>query len=115
MSIHRHDCSQLLRLGQEDSRRIIDVQWSDGTDKAYPVDIRIEAYDRHGLIRDVTMLLSNSKTNVIGMNTHTDVRTNIATLKLSIEINSMDGLLRLFARISQLSNVISVEREAASG
>lgn len=113
VSIHRQDCKQLQRLLEADDRRVIEVRWGENLGEKYPVDIRIEAYDRHGIIRDVTMLMASSKVNVLGMSTNTDQRTNIASLYLTIEIVSMEALLRLFGRISQLPNIISVEREAS--
>lgn len=113
VSIHRSDCAQVLHLKSKDPRRMIEVSWGGGESHVYPVDIHIEAYDRQGLLRDITGLLSVSKINVIGMNTHSDVRKHTANMTITVEIREMSELSRLFDRIGSLPNVISVERERA--
>jgi len=110
VSIHRTDCRQLLHLKSVDSRRIIEVSWGGGESHVYPVDIILEAYDRQGLLSDITSLLSVNKVNVLGMNTHTDIKKHIARMTLTVEIKEMSELNRLFDKLSNLSNVISVER-----
>lgn len=111
VSIHRSDCAQVLNLKSKDPRRMIAVSWGGGESHVYPVDIHIEAYDRQGLLRDITGLLSVSRINVLGMNTRSDVKHNTANMTITVEIREMSELSRLFDRISGLPNIISVERE----
>jgi len=72
VTIHRSDCSNVLRLKEEDRDRLIDVEWGSSPNRVFPVDIRIQAYDRPGLLRDITTVLANDKINVTGINTDTD-------------------------------------------
>ena len=76
----------------------------------YPVDIVIKAYDRSGLLRDVTQVLLNEKLNVLAVNTRSNKEDNTASMQLTIEIPGLDALSRLLARISQLPNIIEVRR-----
>ncbi len=69
----------------------------------YQVDIAVEAYDRSGLLRDITSVLANDKINLIGVNTLTDKEDGIARMNLTIEITD----------ISQLSRVLSQDRAVA--
>ena len=113
VSIHRGDCAQLLNLKSRDPRRILEVAWGGGENHVYPVDIHIEAYDRQGLLRDITNLLSLNKVNVLGMNTRSDTQLHTVKMTITLEIREMSELSRLFDRIGGLPNVISVERERA--
>ncbi len=91
VSIHRDDCINLLQLQDKEPNRIIEVSWGKQPESTYAVDIEVLAYDREGLIRDVTIVLANERVNVIGMNTYTDQIQSTAMLSLTVEINSLDG------------------------
>ena len=110
VTIHRADCSNVLRLGVADSSRLIEVNWSTAPGGNYPVDIEMQAYDRQGLLRDVSLLLANEKVNVVGINTHTDPGTRIAHMRLTVEVPDVGKLSRVLNRLGQLHNVFEVRR-----
>ncbi|GAB2801379.1 GTP diphosphokinase [Halomonas shantousis] len=110
VTIHRQDCPNILQLRSEEPRRIVDVEWGKRASTQYPVDIEIEAWDRSGLLRDVTHVLTHDKANVLSVNTTTDKHDNIARMKLTLEVDGLEALGRIFARIQQLPNVIDVKR-----
>ncbi|MNN70611.1 GTP pyrophosphokinase [compost metagenome] len=78
--------------------------------QTYPVDIVIRAYDRPGLLRDVSQVLLNEKINVLAVNTRSNKEDNTALMSLTIEIPGLDALGRLLGRISQLPNIIETRR-----
>ncbi len=110
VSIHRRDCSNYLRLSAESPQRLIAVSWGQEPDKDYSVDIEIIAYDRHGLLHDVTSVFANNRVNLIAANTLSNKDNNQAKMRLTIEISNIDDLSRVLAKISQLSNVVSARR-----
>ncbi|MHB0774024.1 GTP diphosphokinase [Halomonas sp. WWR20] len=110
VTIHRQDCPNILQLRSEEPRRIVDVEWGQRANVQYPVDIEIEAWDRSGLLRDVTHVLTHDRANVLSVNTVTDKHDNIARMKLTLEVDGLEALGRIFARIQQLPNVIDVKR-----
>ncbi len=110
VTIHRRNCPNLLRLAQANRDRLIEVGWSAEAAHTYPVDIHIEAYDRQGLLRDITALLSQDKINVHAINTTTDKRTHRAYMQITVEIADMSQLSRVLARIGELPNVIEARR-----
>jgi GTP pyrophosphokinase len=110
VTIHRRNCPNLLRLAQGNRDRLIEVGWSAEAAHTYPVDIHIEAYDRQGLLRDITALLSQDKINVHAINTTTDKRTHRAHMQITVEIADMSQLSRVLARIGELPNVIDARR-----
>ncbi len=111
VTIHRRDCANVLRLKDEDRNRLIDVEWGALPDRVFPVDIQLQAYDRPGLLRDVSALLANDQVNVMGINTHTDKKDLIARMELHIEVTDIGQLSRILSRIGQLPNVIEVKRK----
>lgn len=110
VTIHRQDCSNILQLRLDEPQRIIEVEWGERAQTRYPVTIEIQAWDRSGLLRDVTGLLGNEKVNVLAVNTLTDTDEGIARLRITLEVDGLESLGRLFSRIQQLPNVTEVRR-----
>jgi GTP pyrophosphokinase len=111
VTIHRQDCGNILRLQGEDRDRLIEVEWSTAAEDTYPVDIAVEAYDRSGLLRDITSVLANEKINLTGVNTLTDKQDGIARMNLTIEITDISQLSRVLTKIGQLPNVVEARRK----
>lgn len=111
VSIHRNDCTNILQLQSEEPERIITVDWAEKPKNLYAVKIHIEAFDRHGLLRDITTLLDRERVNVSAMQTQSFKDRNVADMRLTIEIPDLGSLSRVFAKINQLPNVSSVRRE----
>ncbi|MFC3283690.1 GTP diphosphokinase [Litchfieldella rifensis] len=110
VTIHRQDCPNILQLRVDEPNRIVDVEWGERAHTQYPVDIEIEAWDRSGLLRDVTNVLSHDKVNVLSVNTRTDTDDGIARMTITVEVDGLETLGRLFSRIQQLPNVTDVKR-----
>jgi len=110
VSIHRADCARLLRLQEDAAARIIEVEWGVYPGDNYEVDVAIEAYDRQGLLRDITGLFANARINVLTINTQTNRQTNTATMRLRVEVPDLGSLSKLLERIDRLNNVVSAVR-----
>jgi len=111
VSIHRQDCSNVLQLQSDEPERIIQVSWGEAPRNVYCVDIMVEAFDRHGLLRDITALLDNDRVNVNAMQTLSDRRKNTVDMVFSVEISNFAELSRVLARLNQLPNVASARRK----
>lgn len=111
VTVHRRDCPNLLRLQMQERERLIEVAWGDDTAETYPVDISIQAFDRQGLLRDITNVLTNTQLNVLSVNTHTNKKTYMAEMTFSLEVEDVDQLSRALAKIEQLPNVMEVSRK----
>ncbi|XKH61325.1 GTP diphosphokinase [Halomonas sediminis] len=110
VTIHRQDCPNILQLRIDEPQRIIEVEWGERAHSRYPVNIEIQAWDRSGLLRDVTGVLSSDKVNVLAVNTLTDTQEGIARVGITLEVDGLETLGRLFSRIQQLPNVTEVRR-----
>jgi len=111
VSIHRQDCMNILQLEDMEPNRIIEVSWGQSEDTAYSVNVEIQAYDREGLLRDITTILANEQANVTGVNSYSDAQENIATITLIMEVTSLDILGKVLAKVKQLPNIIDVRRK----
>jgi GTP pyrophosphokinase len=111
VTIHRQDCGNVLRLQGDDRDRLIEVEWGTAGEDGYQVDIAIEAYDRSGLLRDITAELANEKINLVGVNTLTDKQDGMARMSLALEIADISQLSRVLAKIAQLPNVVEARRK----
>ena len=111
VTVHRLDCINFLQLREFEPNRIIEVSWGGQPEAVYPVDVEIIAYDRAGLLRDITAVLGNQRINVLSINTQSDRNEHMATLTLKLEITSLDQLARLLAQIRQLPNIAEVRRK----
>lgn len=110
VSIHREDCPRLVRLQDTSPQRVIEVEWGSSPPENYEVDVAIEAYDRQGLLRDITGLLANARINVLSINTQTNKKSNTATMRLRMEVPNLGALSKLLERMNRLKNVISAFR-----
>lgn len=111
VSIHRQDCSNVLQLQADEPQRIIKVEWGNAPQSSYSVDILIEAYDRYGLLRDITTLLDNERINISALQTLSDKRKNTVDMQVTAEIRSFDELSRILTKLNQLPNIASARRK----
>lgn len=110
VSIHRTDCARLMKLQGTAPERVIEVEWGGTPTDNYEVDVAIEAYDRHGLLRDITGLFANARINVLSINTQTNKKSNTATMRLRVEVPNLASLSKLLERINRLPNVVTAMR-----
>ncbi len=110
VTIHRSDCPNVLRLKLSDAERLIDVQWC-ASDQLFTVDIQVLAYDRRGLLHDISSVLANDKINVMAVNTRTDKTDMMARMELTLEVEDIEQLSRILDRIGQLPSVTEVRRK----
>ncbi len=108
--VHRSDCPNLLHMEAIEPNRILQVSWGMQPSQTYPVEISILAYDRTGLLRDVSMVMANKKVNVIGVNTQSNRGDNTASMQLTVEMDSLQNLSTVINEVEQLPNVMSARR-----
>jgi GTP pyrophosphokinase len=111
VSIHRATCANLLRLRETSPQRVLAVDWGGSSEeRTFPVAILVEAYDRRGLIRDISSVLADERLSIEAMQTHTNPADNIASLNLTVKVHGLDELSRLLSRLATLPNVIVARR-----
>lgn len=110
VTIHRRDCGNAMQLEHTHPERFLEVAWNSATPQKYPVDVVVEAYDREGLLKDITALLSADKVNIAAVNLSRDEQSLAVKLDMTLEISGLDELSRVLHRINSLSNVFTATR-----
>ena len=106
VSVHKSNCPNLTN--ETEKERIIEVGWANNV-KRYPVRLRIEAWDRVGLLRDITNLVSQEKINIASVTT-TEHEYSSCSIYLTIHTEGVSQLSRLFSRLEAIEAVYSVTR-----
>ena len=110
VSIHRKDCANMLRMQSEEPERILQVEWAEKPTEVYAVEIMVEAYDRHGLLRDVTTMLDSQRINITAMQTYSNKHKHTVDMVITAEIHNFEELSQVLHRINQLPNVATAKR-----
>jgi GTP pyrophosphokinase len=108
VTVHRRDCPNIL--DHKEQERLIRVSWGQAQ-QTYPVAVRIIAYDRDGLARDVATVVSEEHINMTSFSATT--KNSVATLEATMEIADVEVLARVLARLEQLPNVVEARRRKA--
>ncbi|WP_300455615.1 bifunctional (p)ppGpp synthetase/guanosine-3',5'-bis(diphosphate) 3'-pyrophosphohydrolase [Accumulibacter sp.] len=108
VSVHRSDCSNFTNMRAMHPERVIETTWGVKTDSFFAADIVIDAYDRQGLLRDVSDVLAREKINVIAVNTLS--RQGNAHMSFTAEVGSMAQLNRTLALLHQVEGVVGARR-----
>ncbi len=107
ITIHRADCSNIMNRNEPE--RLIHVEWGKNT-PTYPVPIIVKAWNRAGLLRDITSLVAADKVNISGSNTQSNRKSPFVSITLTLDVEDAEQLTRMMDKIGQVQNVISVER-----
>ncbi len=105
VTIHRADCPSLKRTNPA---RAIPAEWAGGADSPFEVDIHLKAFDRQGLLRDISDVIAKEKLDVLRVNTES--RGEYATMQLTVRVRELPQLSKLLARLQHVQNVIEVGR-----
>jgi GTP pyrophosphokinase len=104
-TIHRLDCPNMLRIRERE--RLVRVSWGEPKN-IYPVSVQIKAYDRDGLLRDVSTLIAEEGINLGQVKIV--VNQNIAVFDLILEVREIDQIARILTRLEALPNVLQAHR-----
>ncbi|MCF6194308.1 MAG: GTP diphosphokinase, partial [Kangiellaceae bacterium] len=111
--IHRSDCRYLLSSRETSPEKVLAVSWTHQVNKQYLIDLVIRAYDRKGLLSDITLLLSNEKVSVTLLNTRVDHKQLEVGINLQVELDNLSNVSRIINLLEQLANIISVNRTSS--
>jgi GTP pyrophosphokinase len=110
VTIHRAGCAGLARMRAQQPQRVLRVEWNLGGDALMPVQIRVEAFDRRGLLRDVSDVLAMEHLSIDGVNSNTDPRDRIATIVMRTAVRDAEQLRQVLQRLGAVANVLKAER-----
>lgn len=112
VSIHRQNCAEYLRLADREPARMVEASWELQPSRGQQVWIVVEAYDRRGLLKDLTQVIFSDQINIRQVNTITETN-GIAYMKLLVEVRGLAQLSHLLARLEQQPGIISARRQGS--
>jgi len=109
ITVHRKDCPNILR--EDEKERLVDVQWG-AMQQLYSVPTNVVVWDRVGLLRDISTLVSEEGVNMSGVGTR-DMEDGRVTISLTLYTNGIGQLSRIFRKMEGVRGVISVSRNTS--
>jgi GTP diphosphokinase / guanosine-3',5'-bis(diphosphate) 3'-diphosphatase len=109
VTVHRADCVNAIH--PPDPRRVVQVDWDIEASELYPVAIKIEAWDRTGLLRDIATVVAEQRVSMSAASVQVyDDKT--AVVSATVDIDSMAQLSRLMEKLEGVRDVHMVARDA---
>jgi GTP pyrophosphokinase len=115
VAVHRADCANFRHMAAQAPERAIAVAWGQpraGGEAVYPVDVRIDAADRPGLLRDISEVFAREKVNVTGVHTQSvrDGRGDTAWMTFTVEVADAARLQQVLHQVGRVAGVRSARR-----
>ena len=114
VTIHRTDCINVINMSEDDRHRLIDAEWQAPDNTAgerYMAELNVYAYNRTGLIVDISKIFTERKIDISALNTRTS-KQGVATIDISFEVASKEELNGIIEKIRQIESVKDIERTA---
>jgi len=112
VSVHRQTCTNAEAL-QQQSERLVDVEWAPSSDSVFVVSIQVEALDRHRLLSDVSRVLSDERVNILSASVSTN-RDRVAVSRFTFELAEAKHLGHLLRTVRGVEGVYDVYRVSAN-
>ncbi len=113
MQVHRSDC-RVLQRRRSSKNGLVEVNWLQIEPDHYLTPVTIVAHDRSGLLRDVAAVVADAGVNMTMVTSMTNATLQKAVITATLEIAAANGVIdqieRIFRRLRQVKNVVSVER-----
>src|SRR5215469_8172081 len=110
VTVHRSNCASLIRMAAVKPDRVLKVDWTSADAGALNVELAVSAYDRRGLLRDLTDVLALERLSIDAVNSRTDHDSGIAYFALAIAVRDLEQLARVLRRLAAVPNVIEARR-----
>ncbi len=108
VTVHLQTCPTVAN--EREVGRLIEVEWEAEPTETYPIAIRVEAYDRTGLLSDITQVVAENKVNIVAAQVGV-TPDHTAVVTATLQVHSVSQLARVMSRIENLKDVISVQRD----
>ncbi|GIW05799.1 MAG: (p)ppGpp synthetase [Dehalococcoidia bacterium] len=109
VTVHRADCPNVRNPAEPE--RIVRVDWMLGKDQVFPVRVRVDAWDRVGLLSDVTAVIAGEAINMSAVHTESSPD-GTATISMKLETSGIEQLSRVLGKLEAIKGVLTVSREA---
>ncbi len=108
VTVHLRSCPTVIN--EREVTRLIEVEWEAAPAQTYPIAIRVEAYDRTGLLNDITQVVAEAKVNILAASVSVGPD-HVATVRATLQVASVSQLARVLSRVEGLKDVLSASRD----
>lgn len=109
ISVHRDDCSNLKNLTEAEKARLIKVEWDTPKENTkYLADIRIEGFDRKGLLAEISKACDDCEVDLAGINMNPARDT--FSMTVTVALTSMHQMQHLQIALRQIESIEKVYR-----
>jgi GTP pyrophosphokinase len=109
VTIHRQDCPRIQT--EREKERLVSAEWGQQTNQdLFSIPLVIEAWDRDGLLRDITSAMMDVEVGMASANASVG-EDGSALIRITVRIGGIDQLSRVFSALERLRGVRSVHRE----
>jgi GTP diphosphokinase / guanosine-3',5'-bis(diphosphate) 3'-diphosphatase len=108
VTVHLQSCPTVLN--EREVPRLIEVEWESVPADTYPIAIRVEAFDRTGLLNDITQVVAENKVNIVAASVHVNPD-HTAIVQATLQVASVSQLAKVMSRIEGLKDVLNVQRD----
>ncbi len=110
VTVHLRTCPTVIN--EREVSRLIEVEWEGEATRTYPIAIRVEGFDRTGLLSDITQVVAEHKVNIVAAAVHVNPDHTVV-VTATLQVASVAQLAKVMSRIEQLKDVTSVQRESS--
>jgi GTP pyrophosphokinase len=109
VAVHSVNCPNVINLMYEPERKI-DVEWGkeEGAPVAFPVKLTVFCDDRFGMLKQITAVISDNKTNIRNIGARTE--NGQANVDVVIEIEDLKHLESIIQGVRKIPGVHEVQR-----
>jgi guanosine-3',5'-bis(diphosphate) 3'-pyrophosphohydrolase len=109
VAVHAVNCPNVTNLMYEPERRI-DVEWArdDSTPTAYPVKLTVYCDDRFGMLKSITTVIGDAKSNIRNIGAHTS--NSQASVEIVLDISDLKHLEQIMGGLRKIPGVHEVQR-----
>ena len=113
VTVHRDNCPNILAMVGDE--RLIEVSWdSEPAEQGYDVPVEIVAFDREGILTEVSGIITKHNVNITGANIEIVEEQSIATLYFTLKIASNKQLTRILSKVELVPDVVEARRKYSS-
>jgi GTP pyrophosphokinase len=110
MQLHREGCPNVVGWRDREPERLVEIDWQAADGARFETGLIIETIDRVGLLRDVTEIFSENRTNILGIHTRSDKQAGTALLRIDFESPSVEQVAMLVNKMNALGDLLSIHR-----
>ena len=107
ITVHHSSCKSLPLLNEE-SDRLMPVEWDVARSDIFNVRLKVESLDRKGMLKEITEVISSSNINITSVDMK--VKDVLSTGYFIVQVNNLKQLDRVIKKVSKIPGVDGVER-----